>query len=819
MGSSLRSDASRARPDTDGRGLGRRGRADGCATHTSQALTGGACALWLASLLGCNPPFIDPTSPTDVVVSQVDAPGVDGAAGSGVSPDASSCPVEVLFKVPLRTRAVAVAGPWNGFSATATPLEDRGDGVFGATLALPPGHHPVRLVVDGRVETAPPLREAPPGSEVAVAVLTRWYEGDEYRSLRVPDCAAPALTLASIVAEPPSGDPPRGAISGTLCVREGASPLVDGALRLTVGDVAAELAEAPDPAPEAGVTRRCASFQVAGAPGKHSLRAEVRDAAGREARLLVPAWIEATPFRWDAGLLYMAMVDRFADSDGQAASVDGVTPIANHLGGDFAGLRAYLEDGSLTRLGVGALWLAPVLKNAPGAWPSREGHRLTSYHGYWPIDGRAVEPRLAETSAASPEAAFDALVAAAHARGVRVMLDVVLNHVHEDHVYCNARPGLCRKTCVCGDGGCGWEERPRECQFSAWLPDLDHRDHDGLVAVLDDAIAFVIDHDLDGLRVDAVKHLERAAITNLRAHLADRARLDDRLAPMLVLGETFTGAEGRSEIADTTGPGALDGQFDFPLYWTIRDVFARGASFRGLEAALVASEAAYGASLGAMSPFAGNHDVSRLATEVAGLDRGPFGATPDPLAAGLSDVSSDQRALVDRLTMAFAFTLTLRGVPLLYAGDEVGLAGSGDPDNRRLMPTAPSAAQLLLRGRVEALGQLRQASRVLSQGARRELWLDDDLLVQVRWLEAPMATDGARAVLVALNRGGARTVTLTFPPEMGLEGASFNGLGRDGRPASDQRAPFQGAGGRLEVRGGRAELALGAGEVRVLGAR
>jgi glycosidase len=647
-------------------------------------------------------------------------------------------------------------------------------------------------------------------------VLTQWEDGIEYRSLRVADCAAPGLEVVDLRVTPPLGGSPLGGLAGTLCARRGDAPLAAATLTLAVGDQTPALTPVADPA--GGTTRTCAAFAVEAPLGKHSLRAQVEDAAGRAGHLFVPVWIAATPFRWDAGLLYMAMVDRFADSDGRAAAEPGVLPIANHLGGDFLGLRRHIEDGTFARLGVGALWLAPVQANATGAWPSREGHRLTAYHGYWPVDPRAVDPRLAEASAPSPEAALDALVTAAHARGLRVVVDVVLNHVHEDHPYCDTHDGFCRRTCVCGEAGCDWDARARDCQFSPWLPDLDHRDHAGLTALLDDVVAFVIDHDLDGLRVDAVKHLERAAVTNLRAHLADRARLDDRHAPLLVIGETFTGADGRPEIAETLGRGALDGQFDFPLYWAIREAFARGGSFRGLEAAVAASEAAFGEARAAMSPFAGNHDVVRLATEVAGLDRGPFGGTPDPLAAGFSDVSSEQGALVDRLTLALAFTLTLPGVPLLYAGDELGLAGSGDPDNRRMRPATLTAAQRLLQGRVEALGQLRQTSPVLSQGARRELWIDDDLYVQLRWRSRPGSDDGgARAVLVVLNRGGPRTVALTFPPETGLDGVDFDGLGRDGRLAG-RAAPFAGTGGRVEVRAGRASLTVGAGEVRLLGA-
>ena len=74
-----------------------------------------------------------------------------------------------------------------------------------------------------------------------------------------------------------------------------------------------------------------------------------------------------------------------------------------------------------------ALWLSPVYRNPEGTFSGSGGHGYEAYHGYWPVDDRAVDPRL------GGDAALRAVITAAHARGLRVILDFVPNHVHESN--------------------------------------------------------------------------------------------------------------------------------------------------------------------------------------------------------------------------------------------------------------------------------------------------------------------------------------------------------------------------------------------------
>jgi len=153
-----------------------------------------------------------------------------------------------------------------------------------------------------------------------------------------------------------------------------------------------------------------------------------------------------------------------------------------------------------------------------------------------------------------------------------------------------------------------------------------------------------------------------------------------------------------------------------------------------------------------MSPFLGNHDVARFLSEAAGQLVG------DPRELGFNNPPPppDRDEPYERMALAFTFTLTQRGVPLIYYGDEVGLPGAADPDNRRMMRFGgelnPREQRLL--AHVQRLGALRGTHAGLRRGARRSLHTDGDGYVYARGA-------GADVALVALNRGTtARTVSV-----------------------------------------------------------
>ena len=272
-------------------------------------------------------------------------------------------------------------------------------------------------------------------------------------------------------------------------------------------------------------------------------------------------------------------------------------------------MRAALDAGYFDRLGVTTLWLSPVYTNPSDHLVGRDGHLVAPYHGYWPADPRAVDPQL------GGEAALDALVADAHARGLRVLLDVVPNHVFDSAPVVRGararragidpaplptpirRPSAGSTTapthCVCGDPGCDWGAHMESCWFAPYLPDLNWR-HPDVVARRHRRSRLV---DV-ALRPRRAAHRRRAddAARRQPPHGARRARHDVPRADadLYVIGETFTGPGdgGRAEIRAYLGDAldGLGGAFDFPLMWAARDAIAHDAAggFAMLEAEIAA---------------------------------------------------------------------------------------------------------------------------------------------------------------------------------------------------------------------------------------
>ncbi|MFH1468086.1 MAG: alpha-amylase family glycosyl hydrolase [Pseudomonadota bacterium] len=626
--------------------------------------------------------------------------------------------------------------------------------------ALDPGEYAYKLVEDGSYEGQPPAN-----------VYTKWLGGSENRALRVGDCHLPLLQ--TVAAQASSG----GHLAATIQIAsaEDESPVDTDRLTVLVGTQSIT--------PAVDVESGEITVDVTGlAPGKHSLWVWAWDEEGRAAEnnpLWVPLWVEEEPWDWNDALIYFAFTDRFRNGDwGVTEAFDPVTGVpdcANWNGGDYQGIIDALEEGYFTDLGVNTLWLSPVYENPEGSYIGIDRtHYYTGYHGYWPTDPWAIEERLGDWADGGYTPAGDRLaelIEIAHGQGIRVLFDLVLNHVHEDHAYVAERPDWFGAGCVCGESGCDWEEHAVDCWFMEYLPDLDYQNHDITVRVLDDTLALLSAYDVDAVRVDAAKHMDHVIMRSMRLRMRDEIEAGGG-ATIYSVGETFTSDRGL--IMDYVADHELMGQFDFPIYYAIREAFTNGGSFSDLEAAAAASQAAYGDAV--MSPFLGNHDVERFATAYDGqAGDGWSGWTDDPMADGGSAIT--EWDLINRMSMAFAFTLTQPGAPLVYYGDEIGLHGWGDPDNRRLMNFDPylSANQSTLRDRVRAVGQARQASFALRRGTRRGLWVDGDYDVYARDAGA------GDVAIVGMNKSsGTRSESIDVS-SLGIEGATLTDALGSGR--------------------------------------
>ena len=485
--------------------------------------------------------------------------------------------------------------------------------------------------------------------------------------------------------------------------------------------------------------------------GKHSLLIDGFDVEGNPAYdLLVPFWRGPhASFVWEDALIYMIMTDRFVNAnlsnDGVAT---GAAQGADWQGGDFAGVTEKIESGYFADLGVNALWLTPFNTAANGTGKAADGvHDVAAFHGYWPTEARGVEPRLG-----TPDE-LHAMVDAAHDAGMRVMMDFVVNHVHEDHEYFQAHPEWFNTGCICGQANCDWTEHRLDCQFTAYMPDVNWKNRNASEQFIADALWWMETFDLDGARIDAVKHVENLAVSNLVAQINER--FETVGTDVYLKGETAMGWSGHSLEANQAqydainaymGPEGLDGQADFVLYHAVVDnVFVSGnENYQHLDYWTNRSQDQYTAG-SLMVPYVGSHDVSRLTSRA---DTGTGDAynqwAEDGLPGQPGDVSAYHAAL-----QAYGWLLTTPGAPLLYYGDEYGEYGGADPDNRHMYRNESmwSDHEAALFENISALGQLRLDSVALRQGEYSTRLAMTNLL-------AYNMTHDEQSMTVVLNRGG-----------------------------------------------------------------
>jgi glycosidase len=525
------------------------------------------------------------------------------------------------------------------------------------------------------------------------------------------------------------------------------------------------------------------TFAFSGLPkGKHTLSLGTVDGKNRSALPIdLPFWIEDEPFDYRDGILYMVMLDRFANGDKtiDKPATGTVEYDADWHGGDLVGALQVLKSGYFEKLGARTIWLSPVNRQTDKSQQGDGNQTYSAYHGYWPVKAREVEPRL------GGDAALRAFVAEAHKRGIRVIIDLINNQVHQDHEYVTQHPDWFRTICQCGDdaNGCGWSQRPFDCYFQPYLPDINWTVYNAEKQFISDAENWISEFDLDGFRVDAVKHVEANSIYDMRAELS--RRFEQGGGRVFMVGETAVGesdtgtffgeyfSDGFNWINAYIGPNALDGQFDFPTRHNMADGLVNGGM------ALNDVETQVQKSLTRYKPgnlnvrFLNGHDNPRIAS-IAAQD-------PKLGCAWASGCRGDQLppavytdpVVYERLKRALTVLYTMPGVPYLYMGDEVAFPGGGDPDMRRDMrfaeadlaglqmskpgssPAALTAQQIDLRDWVRKLAATRVGSRALRRGDRTTLLgTDGDF-----WIYAYQAGQKNIAI-VAVNRGAAQGRTV-----------------------------------------------------------
>ena len=530
--------------------------------------------------------------------------------------------------------------------------------------------------------------------------------------------------------------------------------------------------------------------------GKHVLSLETTDGKGRKAEPIdLPFWVEDEAFDYRDGLLYMFLIDRFANGDKSNDKPVGgpVDYDADFHGGDLQGALKVMQSGYFEKLGVRTIWLSPANEQTSKSEIGDGNQIFSAYHGYWPVKARSIEPRF------GGDAALRAFVTEAHKRGLRVLLDLINNQVHDDHEYVATHSDWFRKDCKCGDdaNGCGWSQRPFDCNFQMYLPDINWNTAGAETQFVSDAVNWIAEYDLDGFRVDAVKHVEANSVFNMRAELT--RRFEQGGGRIFMVGETAVGegdhgtffgetfSSGFKWIDAYTGPTALDGQFDFPTLHNMADGLTSGSmGLDQVEAQVAKSETSYRPGNHHVR-FLNGHDNPRIASIAAGDPKLGCSWSSGCRGDQLPPVNYTDAGVYTKLKRALTVLYSLPGVPYLYSGDEVAFPGGNDPDMRRNMlfaeselsdlqmakaggsPAALIAPQIALRDWARKLGETRKGSRALRRGDRITLVGNDADF----WVYAYKVSAKEIAV-IAINRGGAVSRTVAAGA-LGLSGSGITG--------------------------------------------
>lgn len=407
-----------------------------------------------------------------------------------------------------------------------------------------------------------------------------------------------------------------------------------------------------------------------------------------------------SPADWRDESIYMVFTDRFADGD---ASNNEATPGARFRptnprgihGGDFKGIRKNLDY--IKNLGATAIWITPVfLNDSSSAW-----------HGYGAIDFTTISPQLGGL------AGLRELTQAAHDRGLRIILDVVVNHVGA--VATSDDPGWPRFRKDGPPYKLRWINADRippapfnrldwfhdRGQVGNWndpvesvigqfytLNDLKTKLPEVRAALTDVCKKLIEQTDCDGFRVDTVRHVEREFwpdwLRAMRQHAATLGKTN-----FLMFGEVHSPND--QLLGSFTTNSAFDSLLDFPLYYAIDRVIREGAPTRQLtERFQKLAEPTYSSkATNNLVTFIDNHDLPRFLAE--------------------------NKAMGDtnKLTHALVLLYTLQGIPCLYYGTEQGFNGRGDPQNREDMKFDATSPLYHL---IKTLNRLRKSNRDLRAG-------------------------------------------------------------------------------------------------------
>lgn len=375
--------------------------------------------------------------------------------------------------------------------------------------------------------------------------------------------------------------------------------------------------------------------------GKKTLPIVVTDQYGNEYTTSVQVEItarnkkNADDFDWDESVIYFMVTDRFFDGNESNNTASGAKTYGKdnaglYHGGDFAGITQkldYLED-----LGINTIWITPIVENIPGVTVTDTGKEdvpyNAAYHGYWASDFTKLNPTL------GTEEEFQTLIDQAHNRGIRIMVDIVVNHAGYDTDFGDMiRSG---EDIVSGSD---------QKDSLSNLPDFKTEDPAVSAQLVKWQTQWVKDFGIDYFRVDTVKHVENDTWAELKNALTE---VD---SDFKMIGEYAGG--GYASNGNTLGTGEMDSDLDFDFNDQATN-FVKG-NISSVESFLTSRNSVLNNTY-MTGQFLGSHDEDGFKKKL--------------LDGGMAEDAATAASMV-----AASLQITAKGQPVIYYGEEIGLTG------------------------------------------------------------------------------------------------------------------------------------------------
>ncbi|CUA79317.1 alpha-amylase family glycosyl hydrolase [Anoxybacillus suryakundensis] len=412
---------------------------------------------------------------------------------------------------------------------------------------------------------------------------------------------------------------------------------------------------------------------------------------------------------WQDERVYFIMVDRFNNGNPKNDyEVNVHDPKAYH-GGDLQGIIDKLDY--IKEMGFTAIWLTPIFANEKGG-----------YHGYWIEDFYKVEEHFGTLDD------FKRLVKEAHKRDMKVILDFVVNHTGYNHPWLNdpaKKDWFHEKKDIFN-----WANQQEvENGWLFGLPDLAQENPEVKAYLLDVAKWWIQETDIDGYRLDTVKHVPKWFWDEFSKEVKSVKQ------DFFLLGEVWH--DDPRYVAEY-GKHGIDALIDFPFYKEASAIFSNvDQSLEPLYNVWKRNEAFYERPY-LLGTFLDNHDTVRF-TRLALQNR----INP-----------------VTRLKLGLTYLFSAPGIPIMYYGTEIALDGGEDPDNRRLMNFRTDKELI---DYVTKLGELREKLPSLRRGDFELLYEKDGMALFKRTYK------NETAVIAINNTSKTQKVTLDDELEQGRE--------------------------------------------------